>query len=93
MALDLDSFKANLKTALVGVNETNNKDGVDADTAIENLANALAEKIDAYIRTAEVTVTALPSEVSVTSATAGPSANATALTFKGGDTTHSGGLS
>ena len=93
MALDLDSFKANLKTALVGVNNANNKDNVAPDDALKNLADALGAEIDRYIRTAEVTVTALPSEVSVTSATAGPSANATALTFKGGDTTHTGGLS
>lgn len=92
MALNLKTFKADLKTALVTVNSQNNKDGVDSDTALENLANALAEKVDAYIRTAEVTVTALTGEVSVQGSPSAQS-NVTALTFKGGDSTHTGGLS
>lgn len=82
MALD----KASLKAALKAIMEAN---GNTPDSAAE----ALADAIDTYVRGAEVTVTALPSEVAVTSASFGPSANASPLTFKGGDSTHTGGLS
>jgi hypothetical protein len=82
MALD----KNGLKQALKAIFEANGNDA-------ESVATAMADAIDTYVKGAEVTVTALPSEVAVTSATFGPSANATALTFKGGDSTHVGGLS
>lgn len=92
MALNLNQFKASLKQVLIDIDSANNKNGVSKETAMQDAANALAVAIDAYIKTAEVTVTALPSEVSVTGSM-GPSANATALVFKGGDATHTGGLS
>ena len=92
MALDIDSFKTALSTAFKEAAALNDKDNVAKDKALENIGEKLAVAIGAYIKTAEVTVTALPSEVSVTGSM-GPSANATALVFKGGDTTHSGGLS
>lgn len=82
MALD----KSALKASLIAIMKT---DGNTPESAAEALANA----IDTYVRGAEVTVTALPSEVAVTSASFGPSANASPLTFKGGDDTHTGGLS
>lgn len=82
MALSKDSLKAAFKMIF----ET-------SGNTPESAADALASAIYDFVKSAEVTVTALPSEVSVTSLTAGPSANATALTFKGGDATHVGGLS
>ena len=57
MALDLTQFKKDLKSALTTAQGKNQKDGVDTDTALENLADELAEKIDAYIKTATVSVT------------------------------------
>lgn len=58
----------------------------------EDAAEALADVIYDFVRSAEVTVTALPNEVAVQgSATA--QVNVAPLTFKGGDTAHTGGLS
>lgn len=92
MALNLSDFKSKLKKALEDIDSANNKDGVEKTTALKNAADNLAIAIDAYIRTAEVTVTALPSEISVVgSATA--QANAQPIQLKGGDATHTGGLS
>lgn len=58
----------------------------------ESAADALANAIDAYVRGAEVTITALPNEVSVVGSPSAQ-ANAVPLTLKGGDATHVGGLS
>ena len=58
----------------------------------ESAAEALADAIDSYVRGAEVTVTALTGEVAV-QGTAAAQANVSPLTFKGGDSTHTGGLS
>ena len=57
MALNLTQFKSDLFTASKEVDALNNKDGVDKNTALQNVANKLAEKIDAYIKTATVSVT------------------------------------
>lgn len=81
MALD----KSALKASLIAIMET---DGNTPESAAEALANA----IDTYVRGAEVTITALPNEVSVVGSPSAQ-ANAVPLTLKGGDTTHTGGLS
>lgn len=57
MALNLTQFKKDLKSALKTAQGKNQKDEVDSDTALGNLADELAEKIDAYIKTATVSVT------------------------------------
>lgn len=57
MALNLAKFKTNLKTALLKAQKKNQKDGVDTDTALGNLANEIATEVDAYIKTATVSVT------------------------------------
>ena len=81
MALDKSTLKASLKTIF----ETAGNDS-------ESVATAMANAIEAYVKGAEVTVTALKGEVTVQgSATA--QANVAPLTFKGGDLTHTGGLS
>ncbi len=82
MALDKSTLKNSLKSIMESQGNTP-----------ESVAEALANAIDTYVKGAVVTVTALPSEVAVTSASFGPSANASPLTFKGGDATHVGGLS
>lgn len=57
MALNLEKFKTDLGTALKEAAALNDKDNVAKETALQNVANKLAEKIDAYIKTATVTVT------------------------------------
>lgn len=57
MALNLAQFKTDIGTALKEAAALNDKDNVDKETALQNVANKLAEKIDAYIKTATVTVT------------------------------------
>jgi len=57
MALNLAKFKTDLGTALKEAAALNDKDYVAKETALQNVANKLAEKIDAYIKTATVTVT------------------------------------
>lgn len=81
MALDKATLKSDLETIFSKSNSAS------------EAAQAIAAAIDKYVKTATVTITAMPSEVAVTSASFGPSANASPLTFKGGDATHSGGLS
>lgn len=82
MALDKSTLKNSLKSIMESQGNTP-----------ESVAEALANAIDTYVKGAVVTVTALPSEVAVTSVSFGPSANASPLTFKGGDANHVGGLS
>lgn len=57
MALNLAKFKTDLGTALKEAAALNDKDNVSKETALQNVANKLAEKIDAYIKTATVSVT------------------------------------
>ena len=57
MALNLAKFKTDLGTALKEAAALNDKDNVAKETALQHVANKLAEKIDAYIKTATVSVT------------------------------------
>ena len=57
MALNLAKFKTDLGTALKEAAALNDKNNVAKETALQNVANKLAEKIDAYIKTAAVSVT------------------------------------
>ena len=57
MSLNLAQFKTDLGTALKEAAALNDKDNVAKETALQNVANKLAEKIDAYIKTAAVSVT------------------------------------
>lgn len=57
MALNLAKFKTDLGTAMKEAAALNDKDNVAKETALQNVANKLAEKIDAYIKTATVSVT------------------------------------
>lgn len=84
MALD----KNGLKTALKAIFSAQR----DPETAAETAADELANAIDTYVKTATVTVTALPEEIQVEgSATA--QMNLSAISLTGGDSTHTGGLS
>ena len=77
--------KNSLKTALKNMFESRPQSDEDA-------AEQLSQIFYDFVKSAEVTVTALTGEVSVEGS---PSAqkNVSPLTFKGGDATHSGGLS
>jgi hypothetical protein len=57
MSLNLAKFKTDLGTALKEAAALNDKDNVEKETALQNVANKLAEKIDASIKTATVSVT------------------------------------
>lgn len=77
--------KTTLKNALKAVFESRPSSDEDA-------ADALATVIYDFVKSAEVTITALPNEVSVVGSPTAQ-ANAVPLTLKGGDATHTGGLS
>lgn len=77
--------KTTLKNALKAVFESRPSSDEDA-------ADALATAIYDFVKSAEVTITALPKEVSVVGSPTAQ-ANAVPLTLKGGDATHTGGLS
>jgi hypothetical protein len=80
MALD----KATLKSDLLEIFSKSNSP--------EDAAQAIANSIDKYVKTATVTITALTGEVKVKGSPSAQ-ANVSPLTFTGGDDTHLGGLS
>ena len=73
MALNLTNFKADSKTALLKAQAKNQKDDMDPDTAMENLANEIATEVDKYIRSGtvktQVDVTSVTTTVTGTCAT------------------------
>lgn len=77
--------KTTLKNALKAVFESR---PADDEAAAEALANVFYD----FVKSAEVTITALPNEVSVVGSPTAQ-ANTVPLTLKGGDATHTGGLS
>jgi hypothetical protein len=61
MALNLTQFKIDLKASMKAAAESNKElspnDPAEAlDKAMENIANAIAEKVDAYIKTMTITL-------------------------------------
>ncbi len=61
MALNLTQFKKDLKASMKAAAESNkelspNDPAAALDKAIENIANAIAEKVDAYIKTMTITL-------------------------------------
>jgi len=61
MALNLTQFKKDLKESMKTAAESNkelspNDPAAALDKAMENLANAIAEKVDAYIKTMTITL-------------------------------------
>lgn len=61
MALNLTQFKKDLKESMKAAAESNKElspnDPAEAlDNAMENIANAIAEKVDAYIKTMTITL-------------------------------------
>ena len=61
MALNLTQFKKDLKESMKAAAESNmeispNDPAEALDKAMENIANAIAEKVDAYIKTMTITL-------------------------------------
>lgn len=61
MALNLAQFKIDLKASMKAAAESNNElspndPAAALDKAMENIANAIAEKVDAYIKTMTITI-------------------------------------
>lgn len=61
MALNLAQFKIDLKASMKAAAESNkelspNDPAAALDKAMENIANAIAEKVDAYIKTMTITL-------------------------------------
>ena len=61
MALNLTQFKKDLKASMKAAAESNkelspNDPDAALDKAMENIANAIAEKVDAYIKTMTITL-------------------------------------
>lgn len=61
MALNLTQFKKDLKASMKSAAESNkelspNDPAAALDKAMENIANAIAEKVDAYIKTMTITL-------------------------------------
>ena len=61
MALNLTQLKADLKASMKAAAESNkelspNDPAAALDKAMENIANAIAEKVDAYIKTMTITL-------------------------------------
>lgn len=65
MALDKDTLKSDLKTAIVSAANSNAQDGVVLSDAIDRIAEAIAGAVDNYVKTAKVTVTAQPGTIAV----------------------------
>lgn len=74
MSLDLATFKADLKTALLRAPAKNQNDNVNIDTAMGNLADEIATAVDKYIKTATVSTTV---STTVTGTCATPSGSGT----------------
>ena len=77
MALNLSKFKSDLKAALKTAQASNfDLDPSNPDTAkdkaMENLANAIAEQVDAYIKTATVSTTVSTTVTGACATPAGP---------------------
>ena len=84
MALDLTQFKTDLKASMKAAAESNielspNDPAAALDKAMENLANAIAEKVDSYIKTITITIPIGGVVVTQTTASPSPQSNATTI--------------
>lgn len=71
MAMNKDSFKESITAALLQVSSENAVDGVSMESAISKLAGAIADQVDAYIRTATIIIP--PGKIEVQQITSSPS--------------------
>lgn len=56
MALVLQTFENSLTEKLVAAAKKNSKDGVTLENAMGELAKAIAQEVDAYIKTMTITI-------------------------------------
>lgn len=75
MALVLKTFEENLTSKLVEAANKNNKEGVTLEAAMGELAKAIAWEVDAYIKTARITIAALSIVTSQTTTSPSPQSN------------------
>lgn len=54
--LNLAAFKSSLKASLKEAANANSSNDIDLDKAMENLANAIANEVDSYIKSATITL-------------------------------------
>ena len=84
MALDLTQFKTDLKASMKAAAESNiklspNDPAAALDKAMENISNAIAEKVDSYIKTMTITIPIGGVVVTQTTASPSPQSNATPI--------------
>lgn len=84
MALNLTQFKTDLKESMKAAAESNmelspNDPAEALDKAMENIANAIAEKVDAYIKTMKITIPIGGVVVTQTTTSPSPQSNATPI--------------
>lgn len=89
MALNLTQFKTDLKASMKAAAESNkelspNDPAAALDKAMENLANAIAEKVDAYIKTMTITIPIGGVVVTQTTTSPSPQSNATPIVLDNG---------
>lgn len=84
MALNLEKFKEDLKAALKTAQAKNQKDNVEIDTALGNLADEIAAQVDAYIKTMTITIPIGAIVTTQTTASPSPQANANPVVVSGG---------
>lgn len=89
MALNLTQFKTDLKASMKAAAESNkelspNDPAAALDKAMENLANAIAEKVDSYIKTMTITIPIGGIVVTQTTTSPSPQSNATPIVLDNG---------
>lgn len=89
MALNLTKFKKDLKSAMKSASQANAqldpKNAEQAlDKAMENISNAIAEQVDAYIKTLKLTIPTGGVVVTQTTASPSPQSNANPIVIENG---------
>ena len=89
MALNLTQFKKDLKSAMKSAAQANAlldpKNAEHAlDKAMENISNAIAEQVDAYIKTLTLTIPTGGVVVTQTTASPSPQSNETPIVIENG---------
>lgn len=75
MALVLKTFENSLTEKLVAAAKKNSKDGVKLESAMGELAKAIAGEVDAYIKTMTITIAPLTIVTSQTTTSPSPQSN------------------
>lgn len=84
MALVLQTFENSLTEKLVAAAKKNSKDGVTLENAMGELAKAIAGEVDAYIKTATITIEPLAIVTSQTTTSPSPQSNPNPVVIENG---------